>query len=86
MDDAERGVAVAHRSGHDPQRDEIVDLLEIDLLLELLMDAEQALDPAVDLDDQDLRFLELRGDRLAELLDHSLGDAPSRLHRWRSDS
>ena len=50
VDDAERGVAVLHRPGDDPQRDEVVDLLELDLLfLQLLPDAVEALDAAVDL-------------------------------------
>ena len=50
VDDAERGVAVLDRLGDDAQRHEVVDLVEVDLLaLELLVDAEQALDAAVDL-------------------------------------
>ena len=50
VDDAERGVAVLDRLRHDAQRDEVVDLIEVDLLpLQLLVDAEQPLDAAVDL-------------------------------------
>mgnify|MGYP003694370853 CR=1 FL=1 len=50
MDDAERRVAVLDAVGDDAQRDEVVDLLELDLLpLELLADAPQTLDAAVDL-------------------------------------
>ena len=38
MDDAEHAVAVLDALGDDPQRDEVVDLLELDLLaLELLV-------------------------------------------------
>ena len=49
VDDPERRVAILHRLGQDPQRDEVVHLVEIDLLLvELLPDAVQALDAAVD--------------------------------------
>jgi hypothetical protein len=41
VDDAERPVAVLYRLRHDAQRDHVVDLIELDLLLlELLVDAE----------------------------------------------
>ena len=76
MDDAQRGVAVLDRLRDDPQRDEVVDLIEVDLLaLQLLVDAEQALDAAVDRDHRHLRLGELRRDRLLQLLDHPLGRA-----------
>ena len=91
MDDAERAVAVLHRLRHDAQRDHVVDLIELDLLLlELLVDAEQPLDPAVDLDHRHLRLGELGRDVLLELVDHALGRAappldadPERLVRGR---
>ncbi len=80
MDDAERGVAVLHALGDDAQRDEVVDLLELDLLfLELLADAPEALDAAVDLEHRHLRLGELRGDRLLELADEPLGRAALRI-------
>ena len=79
MDDPERRVAVAHRAGHDPQRHEIVDLLEIDLLPpQLLMDAEQPLDPPVDVDHRHLGLVQLGGDVLPQLLDHPFRDPPPR--------
>ena len=63
MDDAERAVTVLHRLRDDAQRDHVVDLIELDLLpLQLLVDAEEPLDPAVDLDDRDLRLGELGRD------------------------
>ncbi len=79
VDDAERGVAVLDRLGHDAERDEVVDLIEVDLLaLELLVDAEQALDAAVDRDDRHLRLGQLRRDVLLQILDHALvGLAPA---------
>jgi hypothetical protein len=44
--------SVLHRLCDDAQRDESRYLVELDLLaLQFLVDAEQALDPAVDLDD-----------------------------------
>ena len=80
VDDAERGVAVPHRAGDDAQRDQVVDLVEVDLLpLQLLVDAEQTLDAPVDLDDRHLRLVELGGDRLPQLLDHPFGGAAPRL-------
>ena len=77
MDDAERRVAVLHAFGDDPERDEVVHLLELDLLTsELLMDAPQPLDATVDLDHGDLRFGELAGDGRLQLLDEPFGRAP----------
>ena len=73
MDDAERGVTILHRRRDDAQRDEVIDLLEIDLLgLELQPDAVEALDAAVDADHRHLRVVQLRGDVGGELLDHPL--------------
>ena len=64
VDDAERRVAVLHAVGDDAQRHEVVDLIELDALaLELLVDAVEALQPAVDLLDRNLRLAQLRGDR-----------------------
>ena len=52
VNDAERRVAVLHALGDDAQRHEVVDLIELDALaLELLIDAVEALQPAVDLRD-----------------------------------
>ena len=49
MDDAEHGVAVLHVPGDHPQRQEVVDLIERDVLaLQLLMDRPEALDAALD--------------------------------------
>ena len=77
MNDAERGVAVLHAVGDDAERDEVVDLSEIDLLpLEFLMDAPEALDAAVDLDDRNLRLGQLRGNGFLQLADQPLGGAP----------
>src|SRR5690606_18906699 len=59
VDDAERGVAVADGPGDDPQRHEVVHLIEVDLLpLQLQPDAEQTLDAAVDPDVRDLRLVQ----------------------------
>ena len=71
MDDAQCGVAVLYRIGHDAKRNQVVDLVEIDLLtLELLVDAEKTLDPAVNHDHRNLRVGELRRNRFLQLLDH----------------
>ena len=75
----ERRVAVLHRLRDDAQRHEVVDLIELDLLAsQLLMDAEQALDPAVDVDDRHLRLGQLGRDVLGQLLDQPFGRAPAR--------
>ena len=77
MDDAEGAVAVLDGLRHDAQRHHVVDLIELDLLaLQFLMDAEQALDAAIDFDDRHLRFGELGRDRLLQLLDQPFGCAP----------
>ena len=74
MDDAERCVAVLHAIGDDAQRDEIVDLVELDsLALQLLIDAVQPLQPAVDADDRDLGLAQLRGNRLLQIFNLDLG-------------
>jgi hypothetical protein len=91
VDDAERGVAVLDAVGHDAERDEIVDLLELDLLaLQLLRDAPQSLDAPVDLGDRHLRLGQLGGHRLLQLLDQAFRLAalrvdfrPQRLVRLR---
>ncbi len=81
MDDAERGVAVLHAVGDDPQCDEVVDLLELDLLpLQFLADAPQTLDAAVDLDDRHFRLGELGGDRVSQLFDQALCGAALGVH------
>ena len=78
MDNPERGVTVLHRLRDDTQRHEVVDLIQIDLLApQLLVNAEQALDPAVDVDDRHLRLGELRRDVLRQLLDQPFGRAPA---------
>ena len=77
VDDAERGVGVLHRIGDDADRDQVVDLLELDLLpFELEEDAVEALDAAVDLAHRHLGLGQLLRDRPLQLLDHALGDAP----------
>ena len=73
VDDAQRRVAVLYGLSHDPQRDQIVDLLEVDLLtLQLLPDAVQPLDAPVDLQDWHACGLERARDRASELLDSIL--------------
>ena len=80
MNESERRVAVLHAVGHDPQRDEVVHLLELDPLpLQLLVDAPQPFDAAVDCDDRHLGLGELRRDRVLELLDEPFGRAPPRV-------
>ena len=70
VDDAQGGIAVLHAGGDDAEGDEVVDLVELDaLLLELLRDAPQALDAAVDHNDGHRRFTELGFNRALQLLD-----------------
>ena len=74
VNDAERGVTVLHRGRDDAQRDEVVNLIEIDLLgVELEPDAVEALDAAVDADDRHLRLAQLVANVGGQLLDHALG-------------
>ena len=74
------GVAVLHRPRDDAQRNEVVDLLELDLLfLQLLPDAVETLDATVDPDEQDLRLAQLRANGLLELLDEPFRNAAPRL-------
>ncbi len=81
MDDAERRVAVLHVLTDDTQRDEVVDLLELDSLpLELLIDAPQALDAPVNLNNGHLRFLQLHRDGRLELSDESFSRAALRVY------
>ena len=76
MDDAEGRIAVLHRLGDEAERDEIVDLLELDFLAaQLLMNAPEALDPSVDSAHRHLRLGELRGNRALQLLDEPFGRA-----------
>src|SRR6185436_11270330 len=76
MNDAERRVAVLDRVGDQPERDEVVDLIELDLLpLEFLVDAPQALDAAVHLHHRNLRVAQLRLDGAFQLLNQALGRA-----------
>ena len=73
VDDAERGVAVLHRRGDDAQRDEVVDLGEVDLLpQQLAVDAEEALDAPVHGDDRHLRLLQLGANPGREIVDQAL--------------
>ena len=77
MDDAERRVAVLDRLGDDAQRDEVVDALEVDRLpLQLQVDAVEALDAAVEMDDRDLRVFELAADVARQHVDDLLGALP----------
>jgi hypothetical protein len=65
----------------DPKRDEIIDLLELDLLLlQLLVDAPEAFDAAVDRDDRHLRVGELGRDRPAQLLNQPFRLPAFRVH------
>ncbi len=74
MDDAERRVAVLHAARDDAERDEVVDLLELDLLpFQLEPDAVQTLDSAVDANHRHLRVAELRGDLGGQPLDDAGG-------------
>ena len=67
-------VAVLDRLRDHAQRDEVVDPLEIDLLaLQLEMNAVEALDAAVELNDRHLRVLELGAERARQLVDDRLG-------------
>ena len=78
MDDAEHGVAVLDARGHDAERDEVVDLVEVDALsAQLEVDAVQALDAAVDGHDGHLGLGELGADGAAQLLDEALRRAPA---------
>ena len=74
VNDAERRVAVLHAVGDDAQRHEVVDLIELDALaLELLIDAVEALQPAVDLLDRNLGLAQLRDDGLLQVVDLGFG-------------
>ena len=74
MDDAERRVAVLHALGDDAERHEVVHLIELDALpLELLVDAVEALQPAVDLLDRHLRLAQLGDDGLLQVVDLGFG-------------
>ena len=60
-----------------PERDEVVHLIELDLLPpKLLMDAPETLDASIDLDHRDLRFGELAGDGRLQLLNEPFSRAP----------
>src|SRR5215204_6189897 len=73
MNDAKRRVTVLDRLCGHTERDEIVDPLEIDLLtLQLVVNAEEAFDAAVQRDDRNLGVLELRTQRACQLVDHGL--------------
>jgi len=73
MDDAEGGVTVLDRVGDESERDEIVDLVDVDPLApQLLMDAEESFDATVDLHNGHLGSCQLRADGPLEVLDHPL--------------
>src|SRR6266508_970613 len=81
VNDAEHAVAFLHALGDDPQRDEVVYLFELDLLaLQLLADAPQPLDAAVNGHHRHLGLGELRGDGLLELLDQPFRGAAARVN------
>src|SRR5215472_6382838 len=91
MYDAERGVTVLDAIGDDSERDEIVNLVELDLLaLQFLMDAPETLDAAVDVDDRNLRLAKLGLDGRLEILNQTFGgtafqidlDAESLVRLW----
>ena len=76
VNDAERPVTVLDAVGDQPERDEVVHLVELDLLpLQLLMDAPQALDAAVHLHDRNLRLAKLGLDGSLEILNQPFGSA-----------
>ena len=72
VDDAERGVAVAHRVGDDAHAEQVVDFVDGDLLpVQLLIDRPGALDAALDAG-RDLVPAELELDGRADLLEDLL--------------
>src|SRR5688572_31460874 len=77
VDDAERGIAILDGLRDDPQRDEVVDALEIDLLpFELEMDAVEAFDAAIQLDHGYLGVLQTSADGARQLVDDGLRGLP----------
>ena len=81
VDDPERRVAVAHGRRDDPERDQVVDLVESDLLApELLADAEQPLDAPFERHGRDARLAEPGVERGLELGDGLLGGPAPLLH------
>ena len=76
MDDPECRIAVPDGARHDPERDEVVHLLEADLLaLDLLADAVETLDPPIDANHRDLSLAQFGRDSALQLLDRALGRA-----------
>ena len=74
VDDAQGGVAVPDGVGDDPDGQEVVDLLQVDLLaLELQVDAVETLAAAADLDDGNLRLLQPGRHGAAEFVEQALG-------------
>ena len=70
MDDAERRVAVLDAVGDDPERHEVVHLIQLDpLALELLVDAVEPLQPAVHVQHRHLRFAQLGRNGLLQIFD-----------------
>ena len=62
------------------QRHEVVHALEVDLLaLQLEVNAVEALDPSVEIDNGHLRLFQLHADRPGQLLDHTLRERPPAL-------
>src|SRR6185369_5519214 len=74
VNDAERGITVLDRLRNDAKRDEVVHALEVNLLsFQFQMNAVKALDPAIQVSDRDLCFLELRANRLRKVVDDGVG-------------
>ena len=81
VDDPQRGVAVADGRRDDPERDQVVDLVEADLLpAQLLADAEQPLDSPLEGQRGDPRLAELVFERRLEPGDGLLRGAAALLH------
>ncbi len=69
MNDAEDAVAVLHRGRDNPQRDEVVDLLEVALAtLQFLVNRPETFDASVDRHHRDLRVGKLLGERDPQFL------------------
>jgi hypothetical protein len=74
VNDAERGVAVAHVLGDDADRGEVVDLVERDLLpLQLEVNAVEPLDAPFDADDGDALLVEVARDARFDLFEERVG-------------
>ena len=81
MNDAERRVAVLDRLSDDPQRDEVIHALEVDLLPhQFEVDAVEALEAAIEVHDGNLRVLELGPDGARQIVNDGVGHLPLGVH------